>query len=198
LTGLLSLRDLRFTTQKTTEKSSALDIYATLFELIDMRSFSNLWYWIALAVLWSTTSHFVLGVPFDLALKAKRHGGERMRDFEDLVRINTRRVLNIAEVSGLLLTALAGAVISTLAITGFVYDVEFSQAVFFMAFPMLFVAAINIRMAQRIHDREISGEALVATLRRHRFYVQLIGMCAIFVTAMWGMYQNLVTGPLGG
>jgi hypothetical protein len=198
LTGLLSLRDLRFTTQKTTEKSSALDIYATLFELIDMRSFSNLWYWIALAVLWSTTSHFVLGVPFDLALKAKRHGGERMRDFEDLVRINTRRVLNIAEVSGLLLTALAGAVISTLAITGFVYDVEFSQAVFFMAFPMLFVAAINIRMAQRIRDREISGEALVATLRRHRFYVQLIGMCAIFVTAMWGMYQNLVTGPLGG
>jgi hypothetical protein len=194
----LSLRDLRFTTQKTTEKSSALDIYATLFELIDMRSFSNLWYWIALAVLWSTTSHFVLGVPFDLALKAKRHGGERMRDFEDLVRINTRRVLNIAEVSGLLLTALAGAVISTLAITGFVYDVEFSQAVFFMAFPMLFVAAINIRMAQRIRDREISGEALVATLRRHRFYVQLIGMCAIFVTAMWGMYQNLVTGPLGG
>lgn len=198
MTGLLSLRDLRFTTQKTTEKSSALDIYATLFELIDMRSFSNLWYWIALAVLWSTTSHFVLGVPFDLALKAKRHGGERMRDFEDLVRINTRRVLNIAEVSGLLLTALAGAVISTLAITGFVYDVEFSQAVFFMAFPMLFVAAINIRMAQRIRDREISGEALVATLRRHRFYVQLIGMCAIFVTAMWGMYQNLVTGPLGG
>jgi hypothetical protein len=198
LTGLLSLRDLRFTTQKTTEKSSALDIYATLFELIDMRSFSNLWYWIALAVLWSTTSHFVLGVPFDLALKAKRHGGERMRDFEDLVRINTRRVLNIAEVSGLLLTALAGAVISTLAITGFVYDIEFSQAVFFMAFPMFFVAAINIRMAQRIRDREISGEALVATLRRHRFYVQLIGMCAIFVTAMWGMYQNLVTGPLGG
>lgn len=194
----MSLRVLRFTTQKTTEKSSALDIYATLFELIDMRSFSNLWYWIALAVLWSTTSHFVLGVPFDLALKAKRHGGERMRDFEDLVRINTRRVLNIAEVSGLLLTALAGAVISTLAITGFVYDVEFSQAVFFMAFPMLFVAAINIRMAQRIRDREISGEALVATLRRHRFYVQLIGMCAIFVTAMWGMYQNLVTGPLGG
>ncbi|WP_417253197.1 component of SufBCD complex [Celeribacter sp.] len=175
-----------------------MDIYATLFELIDMRSFSNLWYWIALAVLWSTTSHFVLGVPFDLALKAKRHGGERMRDFEDLVRINTRRVLNIAEVSGLLLTALAGAVISILAITGFVYDVEFSQAVFFMAFPMLFVAAINIRMAQRVREREISGEALVATLRRHRFYVQLIGMCAIFVTAMWGMYQNLVTGPLGG
>ena len=175
-----------------------MDIYATLFELIDMRSFSNLWYWIALAVLWSTTSHFVLGVPFDLALKAKRHGGERMRDFEDLVRINTRRVLTIAEVSGLLLTALAGAVISTLAITGFAYDVEFSQAVFFMAFPMLFVAAINIRMAHKIRDREISGEALVATLRRHRFYVQLIGMCSIFVTAMWGMYQNLVTGPLGG
>ncbi len=29
-----------------------MDWYATVFELIDMRSFSNLWYWIALAVVW--------------------------------------------------------------------------------------------------------------------------------------------------
>jgi len=39
--------------------------YETIFELIDMRSFSNLWYWIVLSVLWSTMSHWVLGVPFD-------------------------------------------------------------------------------------------------------------------------------------
>ncbi|MCE8470526.1 component of SufBCD complex, partial [Rhodovulum sulfidophilum] len=27
-----------------------MDLYGKLFELIDMRSFSNLWYWIALAL----------------------------------------------------------------------------------------------------------------------------------------------------
>lgn len=175
-----------------------MDIYSTIFEVIDMRSFSNLWYWIALAVLWSTASHFVLGVPFDLALRAKRQGGERMADLEDLVRINSGRLLNIAEVSGLLLTALGGALIAVLAITGFIYDIELSQAVFLMAFPMVFVGVLNVRTAHKIVDTEIKGEALVSTLRRHRFFVQLIGMVSIFVTAMWGMYQNIVMGPLGG
>ena len=34
--------------------------YQTVLELIDMRSFSSLWYWIGLAVLWSSASHWVL------------------------------------------------------------------------------------------------------------------------------------------
>ncbi len=53
-----------------------------------MRSFSNLWYWIALAVTWSTASHWVLGVPFDMVLRARRHGGDAERDLEDMVRVN--------------------------------------------------------------------------------------------------------------
>jgi hypothetical protein len=175
-----------------------LDIYATLFEVLDTRSFSNMWYWIGLAILWSTASHFVLGVPFDLALKAKRQGGERMQDLEDMVRINTGRLLNIAEVSGLMLTALAATVITLLGVTGFFYGVEFSQAVFLMLFPMTFVGALNIRTAHNITTHAPKGEALISVLRRHRFLVQLIGMVSIFVTAMWGMYQNIVTGPLGG
>ena len=46
--------------------------YELLNEMIDMRSFSNLWFWIALAVMWSTTSHWVLGVPFDMVIRAAR------------------------------------------------------------------------------------------------------------------------------
>ncbi|AJE47254.1 hypothetical protein [Celeribacter indicus] len=175
-----------------------MDFYATLFELIDMRSFSNLWYWIALAVLWSTASHFVLGVPFDLAQKARRQGGERMEELEAMVRINIGRLLNIAEVSGLLITALVATVITVLGVTGFVYGAEFSQAVFLMAFPMTLVALLNLRTARRIAAQAPRGEALVALLRRHRLFVQIIGMLSIFVTAMWGMYQNIATGPLGG
>ncbi|SFI81378.1 component of SufBCD complex [Celeribacter neptunius] len=175
-----------------------MDIYQTLFEVIDTRSFSNMWYWIALAVVWSTASHFVLGVPFDLALRAKRQGGERMTDLEDLVRINIGRLLNIAEVSGLMLTALAGAVITILGMTGFVYGVELAQALFLIGFPMLLVGALNIRTARKIATEAPKGEFLVSELRRHRFYVQFIGLISIFVTAMWGMYQNIVTGPLGG
>lgn len=175
-----------------------MDFYATIFEVIDMRSFSNLWYWIALAVLWSTASHFVLGVPYDLALKAKRRGGDAMDDLELLVKINVGRLLNVAEVSGLMLTALGTGLITALAITGFVYDVEFSQALFLMAFPMSIVFFLNVRTAQKIKVAEPSGEALIALMRRHRTHTQIVGVFAIFVTALWGMYQNIVTGPLGG
>ncbi|PTQ75147.1 hypothetical protein C8N42_10262 [Celeribacter persicus] len=180
------------------KEQTPVDFYSTIFEVIDTRSFSNMWYWIALAVLWSTASHFVLGVPFDLALRARRQGGQHMADLEDLVRINTGRILNIAEVSGLMLTALAGAIITILAITGFIYGIEFSQAVFLMIFPMVFVGLLNIRLARRIASEAPEGAQLVAMLRRQRFYVQLIGMLSIFVTAMWGMYQNIAIGPLGG
>ena len=36
------------------------------------------------------------------------------------------------------------------------------------------------------------GEALFRALARHRFRTQLIGMISIFVTATYGMYQNLL------
>ena len=68
--------------------------YDTVFEVIDMRSFSNLWYWIALAVLWSSVSQWVLGVPFDMILRARREKeGEAMDDLQDLVRINVNRII---------------------------------------------------------------------------------------------------------
>ena len=85
-----------------------VDLYSSIFELIDMRSFSNLWFWIALAVMWSTASHWVLGVPFDMVLRAKRSGGVAEQDLEDLVRVNCNRLLFIARVSGLWILGFGG------------------------------------------------------------------------------------------
>ncbi len=70
-----------------------MDIYGTVFEVIDMRSFSNLWYWIGLAVIWSTVSHWVIGVPFDMVLRARLKGGQVANDLETLVQINCRRLV---------------------------------------------------------------------------------------------------------
>jgi len=100
-----------------------------LFEVIDMRSFSNLWFWIALAVVWSSVSHWVLGVPFDMIQRARKQGGQAEADLHDMVRINVNRLLYIARLS------------------------------------------------------------------KHRVITQFIGMISIFVTAMFGMYQNLAVGP---
>lgn len=174
-----------------------MDLTQTIFEVIDMRSFSNLWYWIALAVLWSTASHFVLGVPFDLALKAQRQGGARMADLEDLVRINVSRILGIAEVSGLFIVGIIAMLLTTLIVLGVGYSVEFAQAVALMAVPMSLVFLMNVRLAHRLAAEAPRGNDLVRALRRHRLKTQVVGMISIFITAMWGMFQNIATGPLG-
>ncbi|MCW9043035.1 MAG: component of SufBCD complex [Pseudopelagicola sp.] len=168
-----------------------------VFEVIDMRSFSNLWFWIALAVMWSSTSHWVLGVPFDMVLRAKRVGGQSEIDLEDLVRVNTNRLLYIGRVSGLWLLSFTCFTLTGLAVTGFIYGIEFAQAVFLLLFPMSIVGLISLSTASRIQQEDASGALLRKRLTRHRLYVQLIGMASIFVTALWGMYQNFHSSPLG-
>lgn len=174
-----------------------MDWYQTLFELIDMRSFSNLWFWIVLAVVWSTTSHYGLGVPFDMVLRAKRHGGQSAVDLEDLVRINTNRLLFITQMSGLWIAGFGCFFLTMLTLLGFVYGNEFAQALFLLALPLSLVGLLSVATARRIQAEEARGAQLYKRLTRHRLYTQIIGMVAIFVTALWGMFQNLSVGPFG-
>lgn len=168
-----------------------MNLSQTLFEIIDMRSFSNLWYWIGLAVLWSSASHWVLGVPNDMIQRARRYGGQTQTDLEDLVRINCTRLLYISSVSGLWLLGFACFIVTGLGIMGFAYQVEIAQAVFLLAFPMSIVGLLNVATARLIEEEQAAGEDLRKRLNRHRFFVQVIGMIAIFVTALWGMAYNM-------
>lgn len=174
-----------------------MDWYSAVFELIDMRSFSNLWYWIALAAVWSQTSRYVLGVPYDMIQRAGRYGGQPEVDMEDLVRINCNRLIYVADTSGLWIVGLMTMLLTSVALVAFAYDVEFAQAVFLLGAPMVFVGVLSLNTARTIRARELSGKALRKTLRRHRTYTQFIGMIAIFITALWGMYQNMTFGALG-
>ena len=163
-----------------------------------MRSFSNLWYWIALAVMWSTASHWVLGVPFDMITRARRLGGQAETDLQDMVRINVNRLLFIARLSGLWILAFVCFILSMLIGLGFVYDVEFAQAVFFLAFPMTIVGVLSLNSARLIEGEGFVMESIYKRLRWHRISTQGIGMVAIFITSMWGMFRNLSLGVLGG
>ncbi|KAA9009223.1 component of SufBCD complex [Histidinibacterium aquaticum] len=175
-----------------------MDWTQTIFEVIDMRSFSNLWFWIALAVVWSSASHWVLGVPFDMITRARRHGGQAQEDLETLVSINVRRLLFIGRVSGLVLIGFLCFLLTALAILGFVYDVEFAQALFLIGLPLSGVLALSLATARRLERDEPQGEELYRRLLRHRQIVQVIGMVSIFVTAFWGMAQNLSHNWING
>ena len=177
-----------------------MDWYETIFELIDMRSFSNLWFWIALAVLWSSTSHWVLGVPWDMILRARKKDtdAQSIVDLHDLVRINVNRILYIIHESGLLIAGFVCFALTFLGLTGFVYGKEISQALFLLGFPMSLVGLFSVLTARKIRHRGLETAALYKQLYRHRLITQVIGIVSIFVTAMWGMLQNMNVGVLGG
>lgn len=175
-----------------------MDWYQQLTELIDMRSFSNLWFWIALAVIWSSASHWVLGVPFDIVTRARRHGGQAEQDLQDIVRVNVNRMLIVVRVSGLWLLGIISFVLTALATLGWFYDVEFAQALFLLAFPMSIVGFLSVRTAFKLERTGVTGNELRKILTMHRLVIQMIGAASIFVTAVWGMLQNMSIGVLGG
>lgn len=168
-----------------------LDWSEALFQVISLRSFSSIWYWMVLAVVWSSVSHWVLGIPYDLIQRARRQGGQAERDLEDIVRVNVNRMLHIAQSGGLALTVVSSFLLTLIAALGFWYDLELAQAIFFLALPLAVVGLVSLRSARGIAETMPQGAALYAALYRHRLWTQIIGMIAIFLTAMYGMYQNL-------
>lgn len=169
----------------------------TIFSLIDMRSFSNLWYWIALAVAWSSASHRVMGVPWDMVQRARRVGGEAEADFEALVRINLNRILYIGEVAGMMLVAIVCFLLTCLGVLGFAFGQEFCQALVLILFPMSLRGLFALQTARRLDRLGLKGEPLRRALALHRLGVQALGLVSIFVTAMWGMMVNMNVHLLG-
>lgn len=176
-----------------------MNILQTIFDLIDMRSFSNLWYWIALAVVWSTASHWVLGVPFDMVLRARRKGGQAEADMLTLTTVNARRLTTIGREAGMMLALVVSFLLSVMVVLGFGYGFEFAQAIALLAVPLALVGLMSLRTALRLEPMlagEPRAEEVMRALSRHRIAVQAVGLVAITLTAMWGMFQNLQLSPL--
>lgn len=171
-----------------------MDFLDLVTQVIDLRSFSNLWYWIVLAILWSTLSHWVMGIPYDLVQRA-RHGDEvSQNDLRVLAEINCRRILALAGLSGTVMVAVSAFVITSLLVLGWVYGVEFCQAIVLLLLPLILVTALSVRTARLMTENGFEDAALM--LRRHRLMVQGMGVAFIFVTAFWGMYVNVSVSRL--
>ena len=63
---------------------------------------------------------------------------------------------------------------------------------------MALVGLLSLRAARKMATEAHSAEEMRQRLTRHRFHTQLIGVVSIFVTSLWGMWQNMSVGPLGG
>ncbi|MBF9031524.1 component of SufBCD complex [Rhodobacterales bacterium HKCCE3408] len=163
-------------------------------QVIDLRSFSNLWYWIVLAALWSSVSHWCLGVPYDLVLRARRGHDQAAHDLQVLAEVNVNRLLSLVQYSGVAATAFTAFLLTGLVVMGWFYDSEFCQALFLLTAPLVLIGIWSLHTARRLRERNF--EDVPGALRVHRLGVQIMGIVFIFITAFWGMYVNVTVDPL--
>ena len=102
-----------------------MDFLDLLTEVIDLRSFSNLWYWIVLAIMWSGMSQWTLGVPYYVVVRARRGDARPQSDMEALARITGEPVLFVPDQSAPGPLGVATFVSTGPAVMGWSYGVEF-------------------------------------------------------------------------
>ena len=168
-----------------------MDWTESIFRIIELQTFSNIWYWIVVIVAWSVASNWLIGVPFDMLFRARKSEPAELADLEALVDIYVRRMVHYHETLGPYLVGLIAFLLAGLGAMGFYYQIMFAKGVFVLAAPLCLIGVINLRLALQLSAAPLHGQALVSRLFRVRLWTQVVAMIAMFFTAMYGMYQNL-------
>ena len=171
--------------------------FENMLRLIDMRSFASVWFWIVLALYWSSVSQTVLGAPYDLILRARKGGAQDQQDLSALVGIHVRRRLALMRRAGHWIVGFTMAMLTLVFMLAFLYWLEFAQALALLLLPMTLVRFFSLRLCFRIEREHPDGQRLARMLLRHRLWMQGLGMVAIFVTAVWGMLHVMSRSALG-
>ena len=169
----------------------------SILQLIDMRSFSSVWFWIVVALFWSAVTQTILGASYDVIVRARKSGGQALADLQTLVDIHVRRSLTVMRRVGHWIVGFVSASLALLFMLAFVYRLELAQAVFLLMLPLTIIRLMNLRMAFRIEREHIHGERLIRVLLRHRLSIQFLGVITIFATAVWGMLRVMSASVLG-
>ncbi len=161
-----------------------------VWNLIDTGSFSNLWFWLFLGVVWSHVMHAPLGVPADLVRRAQAGDAQAAADLHALSGVRIAQADRMAELApwraggwAFVLALLAGLAVP--------HGSELAQAGLAVAAPLALVRWYEARAAR--HMAEVPDMA--ALIRAHaalRRKVQAVGILAVFVTSIFGMLRLLV------
>ncbi|MGB0960053.1 MAG: hypothetical protein ACPGVK_07375 [Halocynthiibacter sp.] len=138
----------------------------------------------------------------DVIRDAQRHGdadgrSQVMLDVEVSANIRARRIMEMSRIGGNSVAIGISFILSTLAMLGFYYGVEFAQALFLIAFPYVFVVLHMVKTARRLTTNRPTGADMIAVLLGHRAVVQIIGIFGLFFAIMWGMFTLLTTVAIG-
>lgn len=168
-----------------------MDWTLAIARLIDLQTFTSVWYWLVVIVTWSIAGNWLIGVPFDMLYRARKATGQELADLETLVDINVRRIVWTDSKVGTAAAILVGFILCSLGVVGFGYGLEIAQGLFVLAAPLSVVLAVNLRLALQLSEEPLTGIVLVRRLFRVRLWTQVVAMLALFFTAIYGMYYAL-------
>jgi hypothetical protein len=174
-----------------------VSVLQSILNLIDLRSFSSVWFWIVVALFWSAVTQTLLGASYDLIIRARRSGGQAVADLQTLVEIHIRRATTLMARVGHWIVGFTVGGLTLLAMLAFRYNLELAQALFLLLLPLTIIRAMNLRLAYRLQRQHLQGDLLIRALLRHRLAIQALGVVTIFVTAVWGMLRVMNASVLG-
>jgi hypothetical protein len=163
----------------------------TFFDLIDFRSFSTIWYWLLVGLIWTRTINAPAGVPIDVLRAAERGVPQAVMDCTALCRIELGRRAHQSPQAAALRVGLWSFVLAALVMGALLYRIEIAQALLLLAAPLALVTAMVTRTAARLVSTRASATEMRRRLIRLKLMVQGVGMVSVFVTAVWGMISNL-------
>lgn len=160
-----------------------------LWTLIGTGSFSSIWFWVFLGVLWSHVMQAPMGVPVDLVRRAQAGDPGAEAELRALTGV---RLGDAQRLAGMAPWRAGGWSfgLALLAGLGVGYGIELAQAALTLAVPLALVRWLEARAARAMAD----VPDMPALIRAHivlRRKVQGIGIAAVFLTSVFGMLRLL-------
>lgn len=183
--------------------------------LLNARSFSSIWFWLALAAAWTLAGRSVLGVPADVVAAARRaarpgapapeegRAGLLLLDWLSLTLPRWR----VLPGDGQILLAVAAFGLTVLATLGFAYGREAAQALTLLLAPFGLLTLIRIRLARRMAGvlsaaragrlpADDAAHEAARALTRHRWVVTGLSLLSVGAAALWGTIW-MIAHPFG-
>lgn len=174
--------------------------------LLGSRSFTSIWFWLMLALMWSLAGRNIAGVP-DQAVRAVRRDeeGAALRLLDWLSLALPERLAHPGEWA--VMVAIGAFALSSLAVLGFGFGLEMAQALAILLIPLGVVALLRQRLARQLHDilaRAAAGtppeEAAAQAARqiiRQRWLSLALSLVAVVGAAFYGALHTVIHRPLG-
>lgn len=171
-----------------------------ILTMLDSRSFGSVWFWVLLALAWTLAGRRVAGVPVDVIAAASRAARDGTAQPAALALLDwlslTLPRWRVPGADGAVILGVSAFALTTLALLGFVYDLEMARALVLLLLPLGLAFALELRLARRL--RTVLAEAeqgapvdqaaarAAAMMRRHRLVFTLLSIVDVAIAAFQG------------